>query len=297
MHGLLAAPTFDYADPYDAQINEGRFAAVSISTAVDVSIVLAVYNEAPHLTAELTRIRDSMSASAYSWELIVVDDGSDDGSAAIASADPDTRVIFCGRRGGVGAARRLGTEAAHGQIVVWSDADMSYPNHQIPELLDAMADADHIVGSRTSEQGTLKLLRVPVKWAIRRFASYIAATPIPDLNSGFRAFRRDLALGYIRQVPDGFSCVTTLTMRFVLNGHQMRFIPIEYQKRAGRSKFNPVIDTGRQVALLLRIALAHDPARLAAPGLWLLASLGGLAGAKLVRSVSSARIKGRHVEE
>ncbi|MEM9467312.1 MAG: glycosyltransferase family 2 protein [Actinomycetota bacterium] len=232
---------------------------------LDVSIVLPVHNEAGHLQAEIDRIAEAMDASAYSWELIVVDDGSSDGSTEIATGDGRARVIRTGRNRGAGTARRIGTEAARGEIVVWSDADMTYPNHEIPQLVDALGDADHVVGARTSEQGTLKFLRVPAKWLIRRLAQYLTQTSIPDLNTGFRAFRRDVALQYTHQLPPGFSCVTTITMAFLMNGYQVRFVPIEYQPRAGESKFHWWRDTRRYGLQVIRMMLSYDPLRVMLP--------------------------------
>ena len=232
---------------------------------LDISIVLPVHNEAGHLEAELTRIQESMSSSSYSWELIIVDDGSSDGSGDIAVGRPNTRVIRAERNRGAGTGRRIGTEAAHGRIVVWSDADMSYPNHRIPELVDAMGTADQIVGARTSEEGTLKLFRVPAKWAIRRLASYLTKTKIPDLNSGFRAMRRDVALQYTHQLPAGFSCVTTITMAFLMNGYRVTYIPIDYETRAGTSKFHWLADTRRYALQVIRMMLSYDPLRVILP--------------------------------
>lgn len=232
---------------------------------VDVSVVLPVHNEAGHLSLELDRISEAMSASPYSWELIVVDDGSDDGSGECASGRLNTQVIRCRQRRGAGAARRIGTEAATGRVVVWSDADMSYPNHLIPDLVEALDGVDQVIGARTSEQGTLKLLRQPAKWAICRLASFLARVRIRDLNSGFRAFRRDVALQFTAALPNGFSCVTTLTMTFLMNGYRIRWLPIPYAPRAGRSKFRPVADTRRYLFQLIRVALSHDPLRVLAP--------------------------------
>ena len=239
---------------------------------LDVSIVLPVHNEAGHLQAEIDRIVEAMEASDYSWELILVDDGSSDGSTEIALADGRARVIRTGRNRGAGTARRIGTEAARGEIVVWSDADMTYPNHEIPELVDALGDADHVVGARTSEQGTLKFFRVPAKWLIRRLAQYLTQTKIPDLNTGFRAFRRDVAVQYTHQLPPGFSCVTTITMAFLMNGYQVRFVPIEYKARAGESKFHWWRDTRRYGLQVIRMMLSYDPLRVMLP----IASLLGL---------------------
>ena len=182
---------------------------------LDVSVVLPVYNESAHLGAELDRIAAALEASEYSWEIVVVDDGSTDGSGRCALGRNGVRLLRSARNRGSGSARRIGTLAARGRVVVWTDADMTYPNHQIPDLVDRLGDADQVVGARTTEQGTLKALRVPAKWAIRRLASYLTRTRIPDLNSGFRAMRRDVAEQFVGQLPDGFSCVTTLTMSYL----------------------------------------------------------------------------------
>ena len=206
-----------------------------------------------------------METSPYSWELILVDDGSTDGSAGIAAGRPRVRVLRSARNRGSGTARRLGTEAANGRVVVWSDADMTYPNHEIPDLVGALGNGDQIVGARTSEQGTLKVLRVPAKWLIRRLACYLTRTKIPDLNSGFRAFRRDVALQYTHQLPVGFSCVTTITMAFLMNGYSVGFTPIDYQPRAGTSKFHRLADTRRYGLQVIRMILSYDPLRVALP--------------------------------
>ncbi len=235
------------------------------SSSLDVSIVLPVHNEAGHLMEELERITESMNNSWYSWEMIVVDDGSSDGSADLALGRAGVRVIRSEHNRGAGSARRIGTEAARGRVVVWSDADLTYPNHRFPDLVAALGDGDHIVGARSSEQGTLKFLRVPAKWAIRRLASYLTRTRIPDLNSGFRAFRRDVGLQYTHQLPRGFSCVTTITMAFLMNGYTVEYMPIDYEKRAGQSKFHWLADTRRYALQVIRMMLTYDPLRVVLP--------------------------------
>lgn len=238
----------------------------------DVSVVLPIYNEKGHLRAEIDRIRAALEASKYSFELIVVDDGSNDGSEAELETIEGITLIRHRRNSGSGAARRTGTTAARGRVVVWTDVDMTYPNDLIPELVDAMEGFDHIVGWRQTEEGTHKLLRTPAKWIIRKLASYLSETDIKDLNSGLRAFRRDVAMQYVHELPKGFSCVTTLTMSFLGNGYSLGFFPIQYFPRAGRSKFHWLRDTRRYILQVIRMTLSYNPLKVFLPiGLTLLA--------------------------
>ncbi|MBV9950512.1 MAG: glycosyltransferase family 2 protein [Acidimicrobiia bacterium] len=232
---------------------------------LDVSIVLPVFNEQGHLQAEIDRIRAAMDASRFSYEIIVIDDGSTDGSGDALRAIEGIRLIQFGMNRGSGSARKYGTQAARGRIVVWTDVDMTYPNDLIPELVEEMDGFDQVVGARTSEQGTVKVFRVPAKWFIRKLASYLAQTPIPDLNSGLRAFRRDVALQYVNQLPSGFSCVTTITMTFLAHGYSVKYWPIEYHERAGRSKFHWWKDTQRYLLQVVRMIMSYNPLRLFLP--------------------------------
>lgn len=237
----------------------------------DVSVVLPIYNEKGHLRAEIDRIRAALEASRYSFELIVVDDGSNDGSEAELSRIEGITLITHRRNQGSGAARRTGTTAARGRVVVWTDVDMTYPNDLIPELVDSMEGLDHVVGWRQTEEGTHKLLRTPAKWVIRKLASFLSETDIKDLNSGLRAFRRDVAMQYVHELPKGFSCVTTLTMSFLGNGYSIGFFPIQYFPRAGRSKFHWLRDTRRYILQVIRMTLSYNPLKVFLPvGLGLL---------------------------
>ena len=237
----------------------------------DISVVLPVYNEKGHLRAEIDRIRAALETSKYSFELIVVDDGSSDGSEKELPGIPGITLITHGKNQGSGAARRTGTTAARGRVVVWTDVDMTYPNDLIPQLVDSMAGFDHVVGWRQTEEGTLKWLRTPAKWLIRKLASFLSETDIKDLNSGLRAFRRDVAMQYVHELPKGFSCVTTLTMSFLGNGYSVGFFPIEYFPRAGRSKFHWLKDTRRYILQVIRMTLSYNPLKVFLPtGLTLL---------------------------
>ncbi|MBI2709223.1 MAG: glycosyltransferase family 2 protein [Actinobacteria bacterium] len=232
---------------------------------LDVSVVLPVYNESGHLRTEIDRIRGALDASEYSYEIIVVDDGSTDGSSEELRTIEDIRLLQFRTNRGSGSARKYGTRAARGRVVVWTDVDMTYPNDLIPQLVKELDGYDQVVGARTSEQGTHKVFRVPAKLLIRRLASYLVQVDIPDLNSGLRAFRRDVGLQYLNQLPAGFSCVTTITMTFLANGYSVAYWPIEYRERAGTSKFHWYRDTKRYVSQVVRMCLSYDPLRILGP--------------------------------
>ncbi len=234
--------------------------------AIDVSVVLPVYNEIGHLGQEIKRIRSALEASGRTFEIIVVDDGSDDGSGDALEEIEGIRLIRFRTNRGAGSARKAGTAAANGRVVVWTDCDLTYPNEDIPRLLDTLDEGwDQVVGARTSEQGTARAARVPAKWLIRRLACYLTDTKIPDLNSGLRAFRRDVGAQFLHLLPAGFSCVTTITLSFLANGYSVRYVPIDYFPRAGRSKWHWWADTRRYALQVVRMVLMFNPLRVFGP--------------------------------
>lgn len=248
---------------------------------VRVTIVLPCYNEEDHVVDEVKRICAAMDGSGYGYELLAVDDASTDATLErlrdVEALHPHMRVIAFRHNGGAGTVRRIGTRRARGEFVVWTDADMSYPNERIPELVAMLEDdpeTDQIVGARTQEMGTHKALRIPAKWTIRKIAEKLTNTRIPDLNSGLRVFRREVALPYLRLLPPGFSCVTTITLAFLSNQHPIRYVPVEYATRAGVSKFRFVRDAYRYVLQVLRMVMYFHPLKVLMPPALVLLGLG-----------------------
>jgi glycosyltransferase involved in cell wall biosynthesis len=255
-----------------ARAEARTLAPVRTTGAPRVSIVLPCFNEQDHVMLEIERITAAMDASGYTYELICYDDKSTDDTLSVIREAERTfdhvRVVAFHRNQGSGTVRRIGTRDARGDIVVWTDADMTYPNERIPELvamLDADAGIDQVVGARTTEEGTYKFLRVPAKWTIRQIAQILTGVKIPDLNSGLRAFRRDVSLPYLRLLPPGFSCVTTLTVSFLANQHEIVYLPIDYAKRAGKSKFKFVRDAYRYILQVLRMVMYFNPIKVLMP--------------------------------
>ena len=247
---------------------------------MDVTVVLPCYNEVGHVEAEIERITEALDASGYTYDLDVYDDCSTDGTRELlaklseSGRFPALRYFPRARNGGSGTIRRIGSQQARGRYVVWTDADMTYPNERIPEFVKTLEDDpsfDQVVGARTTEEGTYKLLRVPAKWVIRKIAEALTDTKIPDLNSGLRVFRREVAVPYLPLLPPGFSCVTTLTVSFLSNAHDVKYVPISYAKRAGRSKFHFTKDAYRYILQVLRMVMYFNPLKVLMPlALWIL---------------------------
>jgi len=218
---------------------------------LDVTVVLPCHNEGPNIRAETERIHHALTQTQLSFEILCIDDGSTDDTPDqlhAAAASLDLRILTHTQQLGAGAARRLGTTQAHGRIIVWTDCDLTYPNEQIPHLIETLENhptAEQVIGARTSEQGTHAATRRLVKALIRHYLSRRIGQPIPDLNSGLRVFYRDSAEHTLPLLPDGFSCTTTMTLDFLLQPRHVTYEPITYRPRSGTSKFHPITDTYR----------------------------------------------------
>lgn len=233
---------------------------------VDVSIVLATYNEEKSIKEEIERIKKAMDSSKYSYEVIVVDDGSKDKTPDIVEKKfPWVKLFRRPVNYGTGTARKFGTESAKGEYVVWSDADLTYPNYIIPQLIPHLDQYDQVIGARKTEEGEQRFLRIPAKWFIKKLAIFLSGKNIPDLNSGLRAFKREVGLRYLHMLPPGFSCVATMTLAFLINGHPVKFIPIDYFKRVGKSKFHPIKSTWEYLIQVIRMIMFFNPLKIFLP--------------------------------
>jgi glycosyltransferase involved in cell wall biosynthesis len=210
-------------------------AVTPASPAVDLAVILPAYNEIGGITSTITRIRQVIDALPYSTELIVVDDGSADGTGACA-AETGARVLTHQVNRGYGAALKTGILNTSARAIAIIDADCTYPPEALPSLTEKLAGADMVVGSRALSSTGVAWIRRPGKWMLNSFASYLVGRHIPDLNSGLRVMRRDAVLKYLHLLPNGFSFTSTITMAMLANGHDVTYEPIVYTKRVGRSK-------------------------------------------------------------
>jgi glycosyltransferase involved in cell wall biosynthesis len=228
-----------------------------------VSIVVPAFNEESGIGAQIERLREVMASSGWHYELIVVDDGSTDGTAAEVRRHA-VRLIQQPRNSGYGASLKSGIRAAKSDWIVIIDADGTYPAEEIPRLLDFAAEYDMVVGSRTGDEVNIPALRRPAKWFLARLAGYLAEQDIPDMNSGLRVLKRDLVEKYEHLLPSGFSFTTTITLALLCNNYRVYYHPINYAKRVGRSKIR-ASHAYDFLMLILRTVVYFNPLRVFLP--------------------------------
>lgn len=240
-----------------------------------ISVVIPAYNEAAAIGSTLEQVQAVMDETALEGEVIVVDDGSTDGTADEVVRCPAVRLVKHPQNRGYGAALKTGIRQARHDVVIILDADGTYPCEMIPRLAAEIGAYDMAVGARTGDEVHVPLMRRPAKWALNRLADYLSGQDIPDLNSGMRAFKRDVAERFFRLLPSGFSFTTSLTLALLTNDYNVVYIPVNYYRRTGRSKIRPIQDTINFFSLVVRMVLSFRPLRVFAPVamIFILASL------------------------
>jgi len=228
-----------------------------------LSIIVPAYNEENGIGAQIEHVRQVMNASGIPWEMIVVDDGSTDGTAREVEKH-QVRLIRQPRNRGYGAALKAGIAASKNELVAIIDADGTYPSEALVPMFAKIVDFDMVVGARIGENVNIPLVRRPAKWVLAQLASYLAEQPIPDLNSGLRIMRKSLVQKFEHLLPSGFSFTTTITMSMLCTDHSVHYHPIEYFKRVGSSKIRPS-HAYQFLLLILRIAVYFNPLRFFLP--------------------------------
>jgi glycosyltransferase involved in cell wall biosynthesis len=228
-----------------------------------VSIVIPAFNEENGVGPVIRELQDILQKSGIRGEVIVVDDGSADATAKVA-AEAGARVIRHRSNRGYGAALKTGITVASFDIIAITDADRTYPSSEIPALLQELENADMVVGARIGKNVKIPAIRKPAKWVLNRLANYVADAKIPDLNSGLRVFRREIAMQYFPILPDQFSFTSTITLAMHCDKYAVVYLPIDYLQRTGKSKIVPW-DAYNFAVLILRTAMLFKPLRVFLP--------------------------------
>lgn len=253
--------------PPDALLVPDQSVVAQVVVPPGLSVVIPAYNEEQGMPGVLAHLFDDLSGIDIPYEIIVVDDGSQDKTAEIIRQHAHVRLITHETNRGYGAALKTGIRFATYDLICITDADGTYPNERIPDLLRRVVEqhSDMVVGARTGERVNIPLVRRPAKWVIGQLANFVCGRQIPDINSGFRLFRRDSVIPFWNILPAGFSFTTTITLCMLTNDYLVNYMPIDYHARAGKSKIKPIRDTLNFVQLILRIALYFAPLKIFLP--------------------------------
>lgn len=232
----------------------------------EVSVIVPVYNEASNIRSVLEHLDEALNSAGFLYEIIVVNDGSTDGSSeALRESAVRIRLIEHSSNKGYGAALKSGIREADYNLVVLTDGDGTYPHEAIPQVLREINDKDMVVGARVGKDVRIPLVRKPAKWVLNQLANYLSGTKIPDLNSGLRAIRKNVFQHYFHLLPDGFSFTTTITLALMSDGYRIGYVPISYYKRTGKSKIRPLRDTINFLQLIIRTVLYFNPLKVFVP--------------------------------
>ncbi|MFK7767652.1 MAG: glycosyltransferase family 2 protein [Mariniblastus sp.] len=243
------------------------------------SLIIPVYNEEDAIDQTIQELKKTFADLNTPFEILVVNDGSSDGTAEkLEKWKNDVSIIHHESNTGYGASLKTGIRHAQYDWIVITDADGSYPNHRIPELVQMANRFDMVVGARTGANVTYSKIRSIPKWFLIRFAKWLSGRDIPDLNSGLRVFRKNIAMRFIKLYPNGFSFTTTITMAMLTNRYRVHYEPVDYHARIGNSKIQPIRDTLRFTQLILRMGMYFAPLRVILPvaGLFFAGFMGSL---------------------
>ncbi len=230
---------------------------------IEISIILPAFQEEQGISPLLGRIRAVMDKLGRPWEILVVDDGSTDGTAARAR-EAGARVIIHPYNIGNGAAVKTGIREARGRVIVMMDADGQHDPSDIPRLLETIGPYDMVVGARTKESET-SLHRDLANKVYNWFASYICNRRIEDLTSGFRAIKTHAARAFLYLLPNTYSYPTTLTLAIVRSGQSLKYVPVKTARRIGRSKIRLFRDGTRFFFIIMKIATLFSPMKVFLP--------------------------------
>jgi len=228
-----------------------------------ISVVIPALNEKDAIAETIRAVREVLTAAGITpFETIVVDDGSSDGTGAIARAE-GARVIRHPHRAGYGRSLKDGIRAASFETIAITDADGSYAISDIPKLYRSQLEGfDMTVGARSGKHYRESLLKLPLRWVLRKLVEFTAARSVPDINSGLRLFNKSTIIPYFDHLCDTFSFTTSLTLAYIMTGRFVVYVSIGYGKRLGRTKVKLFRDAILTFQYILEAAIFFNPLRI-----------------------------------
>lgn len=225
-----------------------------------ISIIIPAYNEAGSIGGLVTELRSLLPEA----EIIVVNDGSSDDTAAVA-AGAGARVQSHPYNIGNGAAVKTGIRTASGDLLVLMDGDGQHDPREILTMLSYFPDYDMVVGRR-GKGGQASLGRALGNRVFNLMASYVAKFRVEDLTSGFRIVKADIARRFLSLLPNTYSYPTTMTLSVLRSGNSLKYVPIETRRREkGTSQIKFIRDGIRFFMIIIRICTLYSPLRIFLP--------------------------------
>ena len=237
---------------------QGQYSEILYSA---FSLVIPAYNKENRIIFTLNNLRASLDRSGCEYEIIVVNDASSDGTGDLLRSQLDIKVIEHQRHRGYGAALKTGIRQAKYPLIVITDADGIYPNEKIPQLVVLMSQADMVVPVRMGINVKYSNLETISNWCLIRFAEWITVSSIPDLNSGLRVFRKDVAEKLFNILPDTFIFNTTLALAMLSNNYIVHYEPIDERYQVEQRKIQPIKDTLGLIELIIHTGIYIAPLR------------------------------------
>lgn len=226
----------------------------------ELSVIIPAFNEEAAAGQVIKELRQSLDASGWQYEILLVDDGSSDETAKAAQA-AGARVLSHPQNAGYGAALRTGLEAARYDLIATIDCDLSYPAGEILKLLPHALHYDMVIGSRQGRHFWGSMIKYPARIVFLYLARFVVGERIPDANSGLRIFKKSLVVEMLPRLCRGFSFSTTLTLSFMSSHYFVNFVPIAYTARVGASKVRYLRDTLRTIQLMLEAIVYYNPTK------------------------------------
>lgn len=259
-----------------------------------LSMVIPCFNEVGSIDKTVEELDSVLKSAGLTYEIIIVDDGSTDGSyEKVVEIKKNSVIVIRNEHNlGYGASIKEGIKKSSYDWVGICDADGTYPVAGIKDMIPYFKDFDMVIGTRTGDVKAVPFLRRPAKWFLNKFSSYLSGRKIRDVNSGLRFFRKDIILKFWNIFPDGFSFTTTSTMLFTMENLRVKNVSIDYFKRAGKSKIRPIKDTYNFFLLILRITMLFNPLRIFMPLFFftLTLSFGALARDIYIRNLTDTTV-------
>lgn len=246
-----------------------------------ISVIIPVYNEDMAIEKVLSDVKNALDLSGPKYEIIVIDDGSIDKTCqkllAYKNSDNKVKLLSHGFKRGYGASIKTGISNSLFENIVIIDGDGTYPAEAINELIKDIDSADMVIGARIHKDVKIPLTHRPAKWFLNMLANYLTNCRIMDLNSGLRIMNKGIVNRFMNILPDGFSFTSTITLAMHMNGYRVKYAPISYYKRVGRSKISPVYQAFNFLQLIVRTAMYFDPLRVFLPlsGIFFIISFAG----------------------